>query len=123
MASINGQVAIVTGAGRGLGRGYARRLAGLGATMFEAGPIMIGFDHVANGDFVTWAMASLRTGLGGCSSLPERADWPSGSTGKRWDWHLPGPRPRRASRRSAPLRNWSGSGRDGSHGGPRIRCH
>ncbi|HEY4042252.1 MAG TPA: SDR family NAD(P)-dependent oxidoreductase [Rhodopila sp.] len=31
MEKLEGKVAIVTGAGRGLGRGYARRLAGLGA--------------------------------------------------------------------------------------------
>lgn len=31
MARLDGQVAIITGAGRGLGRGYALRLAGLGA--------------------------------------------------------------------------------------------
>jgi hypothetical protein len=31
MGKLDGKVAIVTGAARGLGRGYAKRLAGLGA--------------------------------------------------------------------------------------------
>ena len=31
MGKLDGKVAIVTGGGRGLGRAYARRLAGLGA--------------------------------------------------------------------------------------------
>ena len=31
MGKLDGKVAIVTGAARGLGRAYARRLAGLGA--------------------------------------------------------------------------------------------
>jgi len=31
MGKLDGKVAVVTGAARGLGRGYAKRLAGLGA--------------------------------------------------------------------------------------------
>jgi 3-oxoacyl-[acyl-carrier protein] reductase len=36
MGKLDGKVAIVTGAGRGLGRGYAKRLAGLGAKVAVA---------------------------------------------------------------------------------------
>jgi 3-oxoacyl-[acyl-carrier protein] reductase len=36
MAKLDGKVAIVTGAARGLGRAYARRLAGLGAKVAVA---------------------------------------------------------------------------------------
>jgi 3-oxoacyl-[acyl-carrier protein] reductase len=36
MAKLDGKVAIVTGAARGLGRAYARRLAGLGARVAVA---------------------------------------------------------------------------------------
>src|SRR5262249_53657117 len=36
MAKLDGKVAIVTGAGRGLGRAYAKRLAGLGAKLAVA---------------------------------------------------------------------------------------
>ena len=36
MGKLDGKVAIVTGAGRGLGRAYAKRLAGLGAKIAVA---------------------------------------------------------------------------------------
>src|SRR5438105_10270011 len=36
MGKLDGKVAIVTGAARGLGRGYAKRLAGLGAKVAVA---------------------------------------------------------------------------------------
>src|SRR5512142_134712 len=36
MAKLDGQIAIVTGAARGLGRAYAKRLAGLGAKVAVA---------------------------------------------------------------------------------------
>src|SRR5580692_10996014 len=36
MGKLDGKVAIVTGAARGLGRGYAKRLAGLGAKLVVA---------------------------------------------------------------------------------------
>jgi 3-oxoacyl-[acyl-carrier protein] reductase len=36
MAKLDGKVAIVTGAARGLGRAYAKRLAGLGAKVAVA---------------------------------------------------------------------------------------
>jgi 3-oxoacyl-[acyl-carrier protein] reductase len=36
MAKMDGKVAIVTGAARGLGRAYAKRLAGLGAKVVVA---------------------------------------------------------------------------------------
>src|SRR5215471_17646309 len=36
MAKLDGKVAIVTGAGRGLGRAYTKRLAGLGAKLAVA---------------------------------------------------------------------------------------
>ena len=36
MGKLDGKVAIVTGAARGLGRGYAKRLAGLGAKIAVA---------------------------------------------------------------------------------------
>jgi 3-oxoacyl-[acyl-carrier protein] reductase len=36
MGKLDGEVAIVTGAARGLGRAYAERLAGLGAALAAA---------------------------------------------------------------------------------------
>jgi 3-oxoacyl-[acyl-carrier protein] reductase len=36
MGKLNGKVAIVTGAARGLGRAYAKRIAGLGAKVVVA---------------------------------------------------------------------------------------
>ena len=100
MGKLDGKVAIATGAARGLGRAYAKRLAGLGAKVAVADLNLRSYEEFE-------AEPKDMTADSTVAEIECRAVPPSGSKSMSVTTKLSGQLPRGSSRNGAGLMCWS----------------
>ena len=116
MGKLEGKVAIVTGAARGLGRAYAKRLAGLGAKVAVADLNLRSYEEFeAEAKDMTADSTVAEIEAAGGIALGIEVDVRDHGGRGNGCTRRPGMGPGRCARRECRRRSWSAHGHQGQH--------